>query len=194
MVTVPACSRCHRPTSKDDEYFRTVIALRQDLHDHPDIRSGVLDAAMRSLTRPENITFARAFVQGIRDTEIRTPAGLYLGKGGGYVVDHTRVFRVIERVVRGLFYRHHQSQLGADYGVKAFEDSFVDWSAVEAEVLKTVQNTARALANQPQIEIGTVFRYSYWTADEDVRVSAWLMKFYNRIVFLAITGPKIDPR
>ena len=39
LMTVPACDKCHKSTTDDDEYFRTVIALRDDVYDHPDVQS-----------------------------------------------------------------------------------------------------------------------------------------------------------
>src|SRR4030095_5529812 len=42
LIAFPACAACHGDTSKDDEYFRTVMALRADIHNHPDIQGGVL--------------------------------------------------------------------------------------------------------------------------------------------------------
>jgi HNH endonuclease len=59
LITVPSCRRCHKATSKNDEYFRLVLSTRDDVFDHPDVSGGVLKAALRSLalwfanTRPD---------------------------------------------------------------------------------------------------------------------------------------------
>jgi hypothetical protein len=51
LVTVPSCLECNRGASGDDEYFRTMVALRQDVND-TDARFARA-AVIRSLARPQ---------------------------------------------------------------------------------------------------------------------------------------------
>ena len=87
LITVPACSECHgSTTSRDDEYFRTRLAFKHDVADHPDIRNGVLAAAFRSLAKPEAAKYSRAFFRTISRGPLYTPAGIYLGQANQYTV------------------------------------------------------------------------------------------------------------
>jgi hypothetical protein len=73
LVTVPSCLQCNAGASKDDEYFRTMIAFRHDL-DHPDA-SAAFDAAMRSLARPRGGGIRTALLNGLREVDVRSLAG-----------------------------------------------------------------------------------------------------------------------
>jgi hypothetical protein len=105
LITVPCCRRCNEAASKDDEYFRLVLAVHHKAGDHPDAR-GVRDAAIRSLEKPRKRRFARAFMSTVRPVQVRTPGGLYV-ETGAFNVDLGRLGNVMRRVVRGLFFHHH---------------------------------------------------------------------------------------
>src|SRR5205823_6121798 len=81
-------------------------------------------------------------------------------------------------------------QLGVGTSVRIFEDSFVDWAQTPAEDVTRLQNTARDLGARDRVRIGNAFDYSRWIADDGRPISAWLLTFYNRYVFLAITAPQ----
>ncbi len=189
LITVPSCKQCHGGTSKDDEYFKMALSMRHDVADQPDVSGGVLDSVMRSLGRPAARGFAQSLFNTIREVPVKTPAGLYLGNVGTYAVDGERIARVIERTVRGLFFHHTRQVLGAEYGVKAFERSLVDWRVIEREQVEALQRTEAALAASEQTDIGNAFQYSKWFAEQDARVSAWRFRIYRAVIFLAITGP-----
>lgn len=90
--------------------------------DHPDVERGVLASALRWLDRSEARPFARAFLDTIQMADLRSPAGLYVGRVGTYWVDAERLCNVVARVIRGLFFHHVGEPLGADYELKVFED------------------------------------------------------------------------
>src|SRR5262245_47536025 len=162
------------------------MSMRHDLFNHP---GGVLDAALRSLKRPEGRGHARTFLQTVHPIDLRTPAGLHLGQVTGYIANGARLFRVVERVVRGLFFNERRRPLGLASGVKVFEDSFVDPSRLTAQQLETIRTTAAVLATKQERRIGEVFRYSCLFTEEDERVSAWRLTFYGKVVFIAVTAP-----
>jgi hypothetical protein len=189
LVTVPSCAKCHRRTSKNDEYFRLVLSMREDVFDHPDIKSGVLDSALRSLARPQARGHARSFLQTIHQVNMRTTAGLHLGHRGAYIADGQRVCDEVERIVRGLYFHHKKQSLGTAYIVRVFEESFIDWSLITEEAKELLRRTAQELAAGDQDRIGRAFQYARGFDSRDDHVSAWLLRFYDRVVFLAVTAP-----
>jgi hypothetical protein len=190
LITVPSCAICHRPTKKDDEYFRTAISMREDVYDHPDVAGGVLGAAVRSLSRAAARGYSHSFLSTVKRVELRSQAGLFIGTRAAYVADGERIVRVVERITRGLFFHHHHEPLGSDYEARVFHDQLVDWSKLTDENKRTIKDAARQLATLPRIAIGRAFTYARWHAPEDQRVSAWLMTFYDKVVFIAITAPR----
>jgi hypothetical protein len=79
--------------------------------------------------------------------------------------------------------------LGFDCGVRVFADGLVDWSRLTSETHQTIVGAARTLARSPSRSVGQAFRYACFFAPEDPRASAWLLVFYDKITFLAITAP-----
>ena len=118
LVTVPSCTGCNRGASQDDEYFRLMVTLRHDL-DHVDA-SAAMEAAMRSLERPQGRGLLAALLATTRRVEVKTPAGLYLGHAGTYQPDFERLYRVVRRIIRGLFYRETGRRLPDGYQVNVF--------------------------------------------------------------------------
>jgi hypothetical protein len=188
LITVPACSACHRPTSKDDEYFRLVFSLRNQVAAHPDVRGGVQDAALRSLARPRARGLARRFLETVRDVSVYTPSGIYLGNAGTYTVESERLIKVVERIVRGLFFHHQRTALGQHYEVKVFEDSLVMWELLDADVIEQLQSVNNHLSEIETLKLGTAFQYARIHMPEDDRTSAWRLTFYDKVVFLAFTA------
>jgi hypothetical protein len=118
--------------------------------------------------------------------ELRTPSGLYAGESYGYHVDLMRLRRVISRTAHGLFLRERGYRVPSDYGAAVMMDEdFRENSLTE--------NLTRALLNaQPRVIDGRVFSYRVVFAPDHPDVSVWALVFYERIPFLAVTGPKGD--
>ena len=180
LVTVPACSRCHGSTSKDDEYFRIVTSMRDDVYQHDEAD---LDRTHRALEGPAR-NLARIIGRSAYKTHRKTAGGIWVD-ALGYRVDHDRLERVARRIVRGLFYENRGERLPEGYRVEAFSD--LDWRAVEPRLGMPV---ARWLLPQPRMEIGKgrgVFRYQCHFAPEDPATSVWLLEVFERVEFFAFT-------
>src|SRR4051812_45143873 len=61
LIKVPSCKACNDGASKDDEYFRVQLALREDMRGHPDVE-GVLPDVIRGLENPAKHKFKEALV------------------------------------------------------------------------------------------------------------------------------------
>lgn len=104
LITVPSCLKCNNRAAKDEEYFRTMVALWMDVYDHPDIRYRVLSKVHCSLARTEQIGFARSIAKNLRSVVLPTWSSQPIATGT-YHVDLSRLDRVVIRITKGQFYR-----------------------------------------------------------------------------------------
>lgn len=188
LVTVPSCRTCNATASKDDEYFRLVTSIRYDIAKHPDA-AGVWPTSLRGLRRPEHLALRKTFLRGVRRVEVRTPAGLYLGKAGAYDVDLGRLNRVATRVVRGLFFHHMGYRLPDSCGVDARCTDGID--STQADVIEMIRNWVGICRTQQPIVKGQgTFRYWYRFVDDQAahpNSSVWLLLFYDTVAFFGMT-------
>ncbi len=193
LITVPACQQCNLQASKDDEYFKAMLAMRYDTYDHPDVQ-GILPSVIRSYTREEASFHREALFNSMSKTNILTPSGLYLGKAATYDVDLDRLGRVVERTVRGLYLTETGKVLPIDSEVKAFaEDGLRNISIGSHQTL--IKTIIEPLYSTPPKTIGEG-TFQYWAAfAPDVEFSsAWILTFYERVSFIAITLPCLEDR
>lgn len=187
LVTVPACLDCHGPTDKDDEYFRSVLSLR-DTANTPDAEAA-RDAFLRSLQRADQVRMRRASLSGVREVQVRTRTGIHLGTRGVYDVDLGRLDRVISRTIRGLYFHHHKERLPVDAKVTSWaEDGLhdLDWSgkaALEKFLVPLGQATEHIVGN------AETFRYRFVLAADAKYASAWLLTVYNSTNFIGVVVP-----
>jgi hypothetical protein len=165
-----------------------MIALRHDASGAD--AAAARESFLRSLDRPEQAGFRRSFVKSLTQVPHVSPAGLHLGKRGGYNVDLGRMDRVMSRVVRGLYRHEFASRLPTDASVTTWsEDGLRD---LDLERMTIVASLVGPLSGQSDrlIGDGTTFRYRYLEATDMKHASAWLLTVYSNARFLAVTLPK----
>jgi hypothetical protein len=189
LITVPACERCHSSQcARDDEYFRLTLTLSEQSGDHTDAAAGRA-SALRSLVRPEGQGLRRAFANEIRWFLVQSQSGVFTRRLG-FSVDLERLFRVVERTVRGLYYHEqHRPMDSSDDVIVHSNDTLADWNRELLEELR--QKILAPLAALPAQVIGDkTFAYRFACPERDgVVLSAWALTFYGEIPFLAMTGP-----
>lgn len=191
LITVPACDECHRPTSDDDEYTASVIALRMESGDIPDAQAR-RQAFLRSLKRPEKRRFRRSFMNDVRDVRFRSPAGLDLGEGGIYMAKYGKIVPVVARTVRGLWRHHHDDvplPVDARVEVYPFEHVMEDLKNPDAPNLAKI---VRVLLEAPYQLVGDggTFRYKYEADPTEPMATAWFIEFYMSTGFVCTTVPR----
>ena len=192
LITVPACGDCHSDTSKDDEYFRLKLCLREDAGDHPRAREN-LPAIFRSLSRRKAVGFRKSFFSDIRAVQLRTPAGIYVGRRLCYNVNMVRIRRVVERIVRGLYFAERASPLRFANEVRVYANE--DLQQGNQNVLEELtKNILVPLAAQiPKVIGDNVFSYRFHIPEENPVYSVWGLSFYGAVSFLCFTGPRMTP-
>lgn len=193
LITVPACPACHAPTSADDEYFLQRLCLSEEGGEHPAAKQNV-DAIMRSLGRPEAPGLRGKLLKDTHTVRLMTPSGLYLGKSLAFHIDLERMFRVVSRTVRGLYFEETERRLENGYDVAVHSNETLTHQEPDllAEFTRTI---LEPLASLPPRVIGdNVFIYRHGITKEDPNLSVWALTFYGKVSFVALTGPAVDPR
>lgn len=190
LLTVPSCQGCNEGASKDDEYFRLMLSIRQDMRAGP--ARWAADVAMRSLERPEARGLLHSLLHILEEVDIRTPAGIYLERRGVYTPQMARLYRVVGRTVPGLFYHERGYALPQEYHVTTYllPDAW-DVERLVASIARKALSMAHLVRAQARVGIigRHEFRYQWQAVPEDRNASAWLLTFYQRIEFLTITTP-----
>ena len=194
LITVPSCRRCNREASLDDEYFRLMLTMRDSAYEHPAAKEA-WRSAMSRLARTESRGFRNSVLSSVREVELRTLMGIYLGAKRAYDVDFGRLETVADRVCRGLFFHHFGRRLPPSCSSKAMVlDRF---TSGELSSPGSLANIVAPLLGRPSTAIGErVFTYQWLpTADSDAHPNstAWLFTFYDSTRFLALTVDAVPP-
>ncbi len=182
LITVPICNECNRGTSLDDEYFRLVVSMEIRAAQHPAAQR-VLPSVYRSMERPEARGLKITLLNRIRDVNLISPLGLYVGKARAYKVDYPRLERVAERIVRGLFFHHRGKPVPSTCGIKA-------WCLAGRAVPEGIRQVVGGIQGSKSYEIGKrTFRYKFSFVEkpgEHPNSSGWLLSIYETIDFLVL--------
>lgn len=188
IITVPACRNCHANTSKDDEYFCLKISMRNDAQRNSAART-IAHELIGSLGRVQSIDFRRQILSDLRVANLRTASGLYTGQRVvAYDVDMVRIFKVLERIVRGLYFVETGKPLGLQNEVRSNAIEEIQQQTVFLEQLKQV---IPSMAQGEKIG-DDVFTYRYILVPNKQEFSAWIISLYNRVIFFSMTGPPLS--
>lgn len=188
MITVPACDDCHGPLSKDDEYFRERMCLKDDAHGHPDV-NGNIPTIFRALAYPEAKWMKQKLVNDTHEVDVVTPGGIFIGKRMAFDVDMHRICSVVARIVRGLYFVENRVPLPADKDVLVLSEEMLSNTPPD-ELAEYTRTIIRPLAERTPKVIGKeTFSYRHAAVEP---ASVWGLVFFNAIRFLAITAPKRD--
>ena len=188
LIKVPSCSSCNGGASPNDEYFRTYLALKDGAGDHPEA-TAIRPSVFRGLQMPKKLGFARAIVRSIRQVQVRSQAGLYLGRRQAFDVSLDRLNCVVARITKGLFWHHQGRRIPDGFEVAVLaEDRLRGFDAHEIEQFRQEFVTPISI-NVPYSVGRGVMRYWYALASDRPHVSAWIYEFYGDVRFAAFVMP-----
>jgi len=184
LYTVPSCSICNEGFSRDDEYFRTAMAFRWDVSDHP-AASTIIAKALRSTAQSRG--FRRLFTRTLEEAPIVTHSGLYVEDGARFEADMPRINRVLERVVRGLYFKKIGTPLPLSHRVFTMADEMLEQTnnRLRTDILRA---WAPHTQQEPEVFGNEAFLF-FWRADTATNQSCWLLVFFSRVIFYGITIP-----
>jgi hypothetical protein len=168
LITVPSCARCNNLLSADEEYFvRVLLSVREA--DSPAAHEARRQHFAK-LRTPRRRRMSEYMLSTARPVALRTPAGIFLGTGYTFELDSHRFTRVVDKIMRGLWY--------VAFGERADDAPLATVQLnPEPDALLTgvVQNGARA-------RVGDVFAFSIarWAGPPTAGVC--VMQFYGGTV------------
>jgi hypothetical protein len=167
----------------DDEYFRLMLSVREDIYPHPVVQE-TLPKIIRSLSRPKASEFARGFVRRVRLCEAMTPGGVHLGVRPVYDFDPGRLERTVARIAKGLFFVERGHRLPTDFKMLAF-----CLDAIGRVDPKNMTLLSKLSTRPIKVIAEEVFAYSWGSVAEDPDTTGWLLTFYNQTSFVCLTWP-----
>ena len=185
LITVPCCDSCNNYASRDDEYFIWVVTINAKA-----VGSEADEARRQRLQMPASIRrrrMATRIVNARRPVDIVTPAGVWLGRAMGYNVDLGRVDRVLERVVRGLYFVERGYRLPQNVFVAAHAEPPPDafhWPTIQTLIARGGRSVARG-----------AFEYWFSAVDDRPEWALCLMRFFGGVLALGfIVDDRIESR
>lgn len=179
LITVPSCQDCNLGRSDDDEWFRMIVANRDDLRENQDVQS-LLKDIFRSWERPEAFKKLKAITTSLIDMPLFTSDGQYLGNHTVIKVDKERMSEYLKQLIRGLFYHETKTRLTEKVRIGI---------SINFEITPSLQEQAgQYLKGKPFQVVGNgLFKYVWNHIEDDPTTGVWLLVFYNKVPFLGIT-------
>lgn len=175
MVRVPACGPCHSRWSVSDEKFRVLLSLYVGI-DTPANREFWKAKSLRTVAHNDQLH--REILDNMREVDIVSPGGLYLGKGSAVPWDAKDHDQMIERFVRGLYFHHFETALGMGVNIDVY------FQPSSHPVIQEALELCRTASIG-----GKQFVYAYARAQEENLASLWLFKLRERHVVMAVSQP-----
>lgn len=176
MITVPACKPCNESYKLDDEFFRVCVLSQADLHPtgrklwNEKVTGPTLN---RKSSLERSPALANFLANQLITVNLKSETGICLGKRDAILFPADRINRVIERIVRGLFWHHYRIRIGSNIG----------FLSVMNPNIEKISNIINKIAISSIG--GDVFYYRYANVAEDPEQSMWFLLFYKRILFSA---------
>ena len=186
LVTVPCCKRCNGRASQDDKYFAAILSSSLAAQKRPE-GIAVWERLVRGATwYREEKGFWKGIQQNIEIRERRSPGGILLEALPAHTNYQPRFQRVLDRIVRGFFFKLRGRRVPDDFAVVVNESP-------KAAFWEENQDLKHALvANGCLQPMEGVF--SLWSTAEQRRpdITAWYMIFLEAADFLCWTTPKVE--
>ncbi|MFX0200412.1 MAG: hypothetical protein ACFFCW_30200 [Candidatus Hodarchaeota archaeon] len=183
LITVPAHIKCNKEHALDDEYFRYCLLV--PAYWESDYARELWNTKIKKqVHRTDSEGFRKYLLDKLASLEITTPSGIYLGEAEAAMLDAKRMIRVIERIARGIYYKHTEMILPLDWPV--------DVKLMSPAVRK---DRIRIEKKGKFVSIGKgIFRYFWNYTNEDRRNGFFWFVFFDCVDFWVRTGVKTDNR
>jgi hypothetical protein len=170
LITVPQCLSCKAGLGEDEEYF--VVAMISDAAPYNAEAEAVREHLYPEIISPGRQRLADCLKRSTKTFNFQTEGGVYLGRKPMLRLDVPRVNRVLDKIVRGLYFCESHRVVSSDM-------------VVTVEILPPPE-LREDLAFQITLEAETkwrgnkVFRWKRAFAQDNPRAGMWLMSFYRR--------------
>ena len=181
LITVPSCVKCNQFWKKDEDYFRSAILFGD---------SGISDKGRqiwdqklgRMYKNGKDPGLTRKISGSFRKVEEVTLSGLFVRNRFALDVDRRRIYRVVEKTVRGLYFFEYGQMLPV--AAKPETDHFYQVLSQEVPRLERVLATMHA---------GTRMwpgMFEYWHIIDSAKPArtSWVLLFYGTVLFFSSTN------
>jgi hypothetical protein len=135
--------------------------------------------------KPQKRGFAKRILQGIHDVEVTSESGIYLGTAAAFSLDKVRIARVLQRIIRGLFFHVFQRPLPSSHEALCYLQQF--------GLNYLSQNLNGITFPAPRRAGKGAFEFTYRQTHEDKHSSVWIGSFFGRLSFIGFTRPISAP-
>jgi hypothetical protein len=181
-VIVPACAACQLMYDGEAEYFRNCLVAVMGRNSHPVADRLLIGPVIRSLERSQRAV--ADFFRGLRVVPRTTPSGLIIGAGTAFQIDLSRIHRVVEKIVRGIYFFKSGTRLPPDQEVRVFPGNGF-WQD------EGCQNLIVSMC-PPEHQGDDVFSCRYVLDNSGQDMTAWLLVFYGEVGFFAWTRRAVE--
>lgn len=189
MITVPCCSDCNNLFSKDDQYFVTMLSLRDDVKNNPTIIAN-MPKIKRTFQRIEATGFTNKIRSGLHKRNIITHSGLLIPNMDAMYYDDKRILKVVDRILHGLIIG-----IFNDYDKK--QTVIIPIERIKSTDLKGMNfvfNQLLPAVEKKDVFIvgnGDVFAFQVVRPANNTKSYLWKMYFYKVVVYLGIAIPEV---
>ncbi len=181
LITVPSCNLCNSGFQKDEDFFRQFyVSFLMDRS--PEAKQLMDGEISRSILRTPAL--GHQMFSQMKLVDAYTKSGLYTGKMTMYTIsdaDKIRINKVVNKIIRGLFFHKFSQVLPADWIVK------IIWITPKVE---REQNLAE-LAKIPKWNVIKEDTFAYWVDYvPETFQSIWILDFFKIPLFYVLVLDK----
>jgi hypothetical protein len=175
---VPACKNCHSEKSLCDQALRDALIADFSMEGH-EAQIKLLPKLVRAFGRKQSILTAK-HLEAAEMWDIKTKKGIIVGQGLAMRMEHDRISKAIEYIVRGLYYGIRGVSLDSECSVKCQR-------LMPGEDISTFNDLRSKINLEGPTTMGNTFGYFWAYAEEEPRTTIWFLVFYSRICYWAMT-------
>lgn len=180
LISVPCCEKCRAGWSADDEYFRLAVVSTENVSKHEAVErvnETISKSLRKSVADETSQGFARLVYESLIEVKGKNSQGEEVA-AGVMKIDRSRIKRVANRIIRGLFYLENHYPVPVDYVVET-EFSQTGFPQIFTKIEPLLDHFSL-----PRIVGNGVFAYSFATVEEDSDSTIWLLSFYEALPFI----------
>ena len=181
LITVPSCESCNKGFQRDEDFFRQFWVSM--LMDKSGQAKKIMDNEIsRSIKRAPALGW-QMFDQ-MKLVDLYTNSGIYLGKRTVFNVsdsDRDRVTRIVEKIIRGLFYSQFKQLIPNDWLIEIY------WITPKLEEKLKLRELANALKWHVVKEDTFAFGLNYVPKTYQ---SVWIIDFFKIPLFYVLVLDK----
>ena len=173
LITVPACSSCNNGTSADEEYFLLRV-LASDGAITPEA-AAVSEELFEGILSPRRVRTLASFRSEMHWRPRISPAGVITGRDLEYPLDRNRVRRVMEKILRGLYFHEFGRPVPANHEVVVASYFTRDPIIFEDPTIRGL------MANRTEVRGRTVFQYRKQVPRDNPAAVIFIMEFFHGV-------------